>query len=93
MLLFTWKGSMLLLLSVLNALSSIQGLGARGPGLGNLGGAITLLEYGFFMGDMGFIGDGTPTPTPTPTPTALRGSRPACSPLHGLEAVLHAAFW
>lgn len=40
---FTWKGSMLLLLSVLNAPSSTQGLGPSGPGRGNFGGAITLL--------------------------------------------------
>lgn len=62
--LLTWKGRMLLVLSVLKALSSIHGFGVRGPGLGNLGGAMTLLLKGFFIGEMGLRGDGTPTPTP-----------------------------
>lgn len=74
-----------LLLSVLKALSSIQDLGFNvGAVRGNLGGAITLLEKGFFSGEMGLRGDGTPT--------ARRGSL-ACSPLQGLGAVLQVVFW
>lgn len=79
-------------LSVLKALSSTQDLGARGEARGNLGGAITLLEKGFFNGEIGLSGEGTPTPTPTPTPTALRGSLPGCRPPHGLEGLFHEAF-
>ncbi len=55
----------LLLLSVRNIFSSIQDLGPRQPAeRGNLGGAMTLLEKGFFMGEIWLIEPGTPKPPP-----------------------------
>lgn len=84
-------GSRLFPLSVLKTLSSTQDLGAIGEALGNLGGAITLLEKGFLSGEMGLRGEETPTPTPTPTPTARRGSLPGCSPPQGLVGLFQAA--
>lgn len=80
---------MLLPLSVLKALSSSQGFWLSGATRGNFGGAMTLVGYGFFIGEIGLRPEGKPTPTPTPT--ALRGSRPAGSPLQGFDPELQTA--
>lgn len=58
----TCKGkSVLLLLSVLNTLSSIQDFGVSdGVERVNFGGAMTLPEKGFFSGDIWFIVPGIP---------------------------------
>lgn len=58
----TCKGkSVLLLLSVLNTLSSIQDFGVSdGVERVNFGGAMTLPENGFFSGDIWFIVPGMP---------------------------------
>lgn len=62
---------MLLLLSVRNMFSSIQDLGPTDPvERGNLGGAMTLLEKGFFSGEAWLTEPGTPMPP------ARRWSRP-----------------
>lgn len=68
----TCRGNMvLLLLSVRNMFSSIQDLGPSDPPeRGNLGGAMTLLEKGFFRGET------WPTEPGTPMPVPLRWSRP-----------------
>lgn len=61
----------LLLLSVRKMFSSIQDLGPSDPPeRGNLGGAMTLLEKGFFRGEAWLTDPGTPIPLP------LRWSRP-----------------
>lgn len=62
----TCRGSsVLLLLSVRNIFSSIQDLGPMEPAeRGNLGGAMTLLEKGFFMGEIWLTVPGTPMPPP-----------------------------
>lgn len=77
---------MLLLLSVLKGSGGseiIQGF-CMAPGLWYFGGAMTLLGKGFFVGEMGLSGDGTPSPS-----ALCRGSLP----LQGFAAELHAAFW
>lgn len=62
---------MLLLLSVRNMFSSIQDLGPTDPAeRGNLGGAMTLLEKGFFSGEAWLTEPGMPMPP------ARRWSRP-----------------
>lgn len=69
---FTCRGNkVLLLLSVRNMFSSIQDLGPTDPPeRGNLGGAMTLLEKGFFIGEAWLPEPGMPMPLP------LRWSRP-----------------
>lgn len=69
---FTCRGNkVLLLLSVRNMFSSIQDLGPTDPPeRGNLGGAMTLLEKGFFRGEAWLTEPGMPMPLP------LRWSRP-----------------
>lgn len=68
----TCRGNnVLLLLSVRNMFSSIQDFGPMGPPeRGNLGGAMTLLEKGFFRGEAWLTEPGTFMPLP------LRWSRP-----------------
>lgn len=63
---FTCRGNkVLLLLSVRNMFSSIQDLGPSDPPeRGNLGGAMTLLEKGFFKGETWLTEPGTPMPLP-----------------------------
>lgn len=69
---FTCRGNkVLLLLSVRKMFSSIQDLGPSDPPeRGNLGGAMTLLEKGFFKGEAWLTDPDTPMPLP------LRWSRP-----------------
>lgn len=78
---------MLLLLSVLNTLSSIQDFGVSdGVERVNFGGAMTLPENGFFNGDIWFIVPGIPMFP------VLRWSLPCIAP-HDILPVPQPLFW